>query len=52
MNILILGYSKAKQAGEVQAGNTMAFIKQHLRASLGSMNLIKISEKRLYEIEN
>ena len=48
MATLIQGYSKAVKISSKEAKDAMELIKHHLRTSLGSINLIKLSEKRLY----
>lgn len=37
--------------GEVERNECLKIVRSHLRVSLGKMNLIKISEKRLYELQ-
>lgn len=50
MDILVEGYKKAAVLGEKDRIACLVQIKSHLRVSLGSINLIKITEKKFYDL--
>ena len=51
MGILESGYEKAVKESEIEGRECMKYVRSHLRQALGSMNLIKISEKRFHDLE-